>query len=155
MCRHFFFALGHSLTRKSFWKLCELTFKGAVSGYPKIPFTNTFGNRFFISVEYYIDKIPCGTVVFKPDKSVSVLNFHHLLNYVGKIKIFLNWGLLYRKLAIHTQQITDQLFNGALFSIDSPTPTLRINLDERTIFSSWCRKKQRGISCTDIRYGFS
>jgi hypothetical protein len=97
MCRHFFFALGHSLTRKSFWKLCELTFKGAVSGYPKIPFTNTFGNRFFISVEYYIDKIPCGTVVFKPDKSVSVLNFHHLLNYVGKIKIFLNWGFLITK----------------------------------------------------------
>jgi hypothetical protein len=26
--------------------------------------------------------------------SVSILNFHHRLNYVGKIKIFLNWGLL-------------------------------------------------------------
>jgi hypothetical protein len=38
-------------------------FKGALNRYPKIPFTNTFEIRFFVSVEY--DEIRCGGSSFQ------------------------------------------------------------------------------------------
>jgi hypothetical protein len=43
------------------------TLKGALNRYPKIPFTNTFDIRFFVSVMYGVkyDEIWCEGVVFK------------------------------------------------------------------------------------------
>jgi hypothetical protein len=41
--------------------MCQLS--KVPSTYPKIPFTNTFEIRFFVSVKY--DEIRCGGVVFK------------------------------------------------------------------------------------------
>jgi hypothetical protein len=41
------------------------TLKGALNRYPKIPFTNTFEIRFFVSVKY--DEIWRGGAVFKRD----------------------------------------------------------------------------------------
>jgi hypothetical protein len=40
-----------------------LHLKDALNRYPKIPFTNTFEIRFFMSVQY--DEIWCGGAVFK------------------------------------------------------------------------------------------
>jgi hypothetical protein len=40
-----------------------LHLKDALNRYPKIPFTNTFEIRFFMSVKY--DEIWCGGAVFK------------------------------------------------------------------------------------------
>jgi uncharacterized protein with HEPN domain len=46
------------------------TFKGALNRYPKIPFTNMFEIRFFVSVKY--DEIRCGGVVFKRGHIVNI-----------------------------------------------------------------------------------
>jgi hypothetical protein len=55
------------------WKRNSImsTLKGALNRYPKIPFTNTFEIRFFVSVKY--DEIWSGRVVFKRGNIANIL----------------------------------------------------------------------------------
>jgi hypothetical protein len=60
--------------------MCQL--KGALNRYPKIPFTNTFEIRFFVSVKY--DEIWCGGVVFKHG---NIANISKQRDHLYKINV--------------------------------------------------------------------
>jgi hypothetical protein len=70
------------------------TFKGAINRYPKIPFTNTFEIRFFISVEY--DEIRCGRVVFVSRGTVAAINLETPRFFYCKVFVTLTMLLTYQ-----------------------------------------------------------
>jgi hypothetical protein len=71
---HFRLRQRMTLTTKIYCsRLYVSTFKGGINRYPKIPYTNTFEIRFFVSVDMMNDDIRCGSVVFKRSNIANIL----------------------------------------------------------------------------------